>query len=392
MLQDQEAWSIAASLDFGELLGFRSLYIQCCPAFDAHLSTTDTLSKSHKSFYSILKIHSGRIRENDSKRFNTFEDKKYFRLSDTQTVPKFPSNITMMAPSLLEIMASPSRKPLHLQPLTTNFHNKSLSSITSDAATFHSAQGNSSQMELWPISSSTSRTVTGPVQPSKPLASPKLQSLKMDRQDSGYEDSNGSIISSRRTSSSSNRRRSPSKPKRRTTVSTNSSRPSTKRAARSTPSAIRHSISSGQRPSLHVRHTAPYQSSHAPSYQFFHFPTLCDQTEPNNVTPAAPPPATVQYWTSDSTRRLEYAAIDAASQGMRGFFIKLLPDCVLPPSSRRTRFHEADADSDAGSVRRYRLALPEEKSNGGEGACPERKSRPGLWRRMTTFGRRSRSC
>jgi hypothetical protein len=144
-----------------------------------------------------------------------------------------------------------------------------------------------------------------------------------------------------------------------------------------------------------MRHTSPYsQTVHAPAYQFFQFPTLADpHPEPDSVASPSPPPATVQYWTSDSTRRLEYAAIDAASRGMRGFFIKLVPDCILPPNSRRTRFHEGDADSDVGSVRRYRLALPEEKDSGeSSGNSNERAARPGLWRRMTTFGRRSRSC
>ncbi|TVY67377.1 hypothetical protein LSUE1_G010238 [Lachnellula suecica] len=300
-------------------------------------------------------------------------------------------------------MASPSKKTQHLQPLTTHFRNISFTSIASasDAATFHSAQGHSTQMELRPISSSTSTTLTRSVSPTKPLSSPVLESIKMNRQDSGFEDGNRSSVSSRRTSSSSNGRRSPvpSKPKRRTTGSSNnSSRPSTKRAARSTPSAIAHirnSTSSSRRPNLHMRHTSPYSHTvHAPAYEFFQFPTLSDgQAEANSVATPAPPPATVQYWTSDSTRRLEYAAIDAASQGMRGFLIKLVPDCILPASSRRMRFHEADADSDVGSVRRYRLALPEDKETGEtSGKCDERKPRPGLWRRMTTFGRRSRSC
>lgn len=81
-----------------------------------------------------------------------------------------------------------------------------------------------------------------------------------------------------------------------------------------------------------------------------------------------PPPATVHYWTSDNTRRMEYAAIDAASSGLRGFIYKLIPDCFLPEDKRRPRFHEEGdgEDSDAGSVRRYRLPLPEEK----EEECP----------------------
>jgi hypothetical protein len=56
---------------------------------------------------------------------------------------------------------------------------------------------------------------------------------------------------------------------------------------------------------------------------------------------------------------------------VKGFFIKLVPDCILPANSRRLRFHCEDADSDAGSVRRYRLALPEEKDGRTvtEGEC-----------------------
>lgn len=293
-------------------------------------------------------------------------------------------------------MASPAKKSHHLQILKTNLHNRSISSIASDTATFHSAQGNSPQMELRPMSSPNSRRVTRPAPPSKPLASPKLESVKMNRQDSGFEDSTRSTASSRRTSSSSNRRRSPAKPQRRTTASSNGSgRPSTKLAGRSTPSAVRNSCSSGRRPCLHMRHTSPTQQAvRASTYQFFQFPSLSDpQPENDAAGPTAPPPVTVQYWTSDSTRRLEYAAIDAASGGMKGFLIKLIPDCILPAGSRRTRFHETDADSDVGSVRRYRLALPEEKANDEETDDPcDRKPRPGLWRRMTTFGGRSRSC
>jgi hypothetical protein len=66
-----------------------------------------------------------------------------------------------------------------------------------------------------------------------------------------------------------------------------------------------------------------------------------------------PPPQTTHYWTSDHTRRLEYAAIDAASQGLRGWILKhVVPDCFVPKQSRRLGF-----DDDTGSVRRYRLDL-----------------------------------
>ena len=135
-------------------------------------------------------------------------------------------------------------------------------------------------------------------------------------------------------------------------------------------------------------------------YRFFQFPLLnADGGDENELVPQppqSPPPAAVQYWTSDSTRRLEYAAIDAASKGLKGFFVRLLPDCVLPSSTRRTRFHCDDAGSDAGSVRRYRLVLPEEKnkkvvdmrrrmSEQDEGSRRSgNEARQGLFRRWTT--------
>jgi hypothetical protein len=300
-------------------------------------------------------------------------------------------------------MATQPKGSQHLQPLNTHWHNRSLSSIsaTSDAATFHSAHAHPSHMEMQPLSQPT--PISQPVSPLMPMSSPKLEALKMDRQDSGYSDTPRSPgSSSRRTSTSSTDRRSTSKSKRRTTNSStaSASRPLAKRSPKSTTSVsaqIRTS-SSGRRPSITTRHTTPYsQTVHQP-YQFFHFPTLTDpQSEPNTVaTPPPPPPATVQYWTSDSTRRLEYAAIDAASKGVKGFFIKLVPDCILPANSRRLRFHCEDADSDAGSVRRYRLALPEEKDGRSvtEGECSSGESsravkRPagGILRRWSLFGR-----
>jgi hypothetical protein len=87
---------------------------------------------------------------------------------------------------------------------------------------------------------------------------------------------------------------------------------------------------------------------------------------------------------------------------VRGFFIKLVPDCILPVERRRTRFHEDDAESDAGSVRRYRLALPEEKDGvetsvrkcveSGSSTKGPGNGSAGLFRRWAAglgFGRRS---
>lgn len=74
---------------------------------------------------------------------------------------------------------------------------------------------------------------------------------------------------------------------------------------------------------------------------------------------ATPPPQTTHYWTSDRTRRLEYAAIDAASRGVRGWVMRnIVPECLVSRDNRRNGF-----DDDGGSVRRYRLDLEIE--------CPE---------------------
>ncbi|KAK6203773.1 hypothetical protein LQW54_008786 [Pestalotiopsis sp. IQ-011] len=69
-----------------------------------------------------------------------------------------------------------------------------------------------------------------------------------------------------------------------------------------------------------------------------------------------PPPQTTHYWTSDNTRRLEYAAIDAASNGIKGWILKyVVPDCFVPKRNRRLGF-----DDEGGSVRRYRIELESE--------------------------------
>ena len=68
------------------------------------------------------------------------------------------------------------------------------------------------------------------------------------------------------------------------------------------------------------------------------------------------PPQTTHYWTSDRTRRLEYAAIDAASRGVKGWIRRnLLPDCFVSQHDQHVAF-----DDDTGSVRRYRLELEDD--------------------------------
>jgi len=64
-------------------------------------------------------------------------------------------------------------------------------------------------------------------------------------------------------------------------------------------------------------------------------------------------PATIMHWTSDETRRKEYAKIDLASKGFRGLLNRLFPR--LTNKSKRSRFYDEKDGSRAGSIRRYRL-------------------------------------
>ncbi|RFU36204.1 hypothetical protein B7463_g28, partial [Scytalidium lignicola] len=274
--------------------------------------------------------------------------------------------------------------PKKLAPLQTSWHNKSLSSVNSDAATFHTAHANNPPIEL-ELEQSTSKQISPPCNIS-------VLKVKMSRQDSGFDAYAESTTSKddRRSSSStsSSRRRHSSK---QPGLSKRSSRSS---AQTHRPSAPRHPSFQSRRMASFCPSTASKASisQQQQQYQFFQFASLItppsDPSSPTNPSSSIlfplsaaepepepmpepvlpPPPATVNYWTSDSTRRLEYAAIDAASRGLRGFITKLIPDCFLPENKRRPRFHEEgdDEDSDAGSVRRYRLALPEEKGLGHE--------------------------
>ncbi|KAL2832883.1 hypothetical protein BDW59DRAFT_138822 [Aspergillus cavernicola] len=80
---------------------------------------------------------------------------------------------------------------------------------------------------------------------------------------------------------------------------------------------------------------------------------------------------TVIEWTSPSTRRREYEAIDRASSGVRGFWRRVAPRWCQFGDSRVPFFEEAK-DGKAnyeGSVRRFRMDLPDE---------PEVQTRRGL--------------
>ncbi|ORY61722.1 uncharacterized protein BCR38DRAFT_323778, partial [Pseudomassariella vexata] len=179
--------------------------------------------------------------------------------------------------------------------------------------------------------------------------------VPMRRQDSGYESTpSDSKSASSGTSRESHRRVSlTSSPSPHTRPQT---RPSIHRATRSTPTT--HTTGNDSRQS--VLRAASYQYQQTSG--FFHFPspeTLSEDEGIEDVELAyPPPPQTTHYWTSDHTRKLEYAAIDAASRGVKGWILRhIVPDCIVPKSTRRVAF-----DDDTGSVRRYRLELECEDS------------------------------
>ncbi|KAI9707285.1 MAG: hypothetical protein M1836_000245 [Candelina mexicana] len=74
--------------------------------------------------------------------------------------------------------------------------------------------------------------------------------------------------------------------------------------------------------------------------------------------PQPVPRATIIDWTSPSTRRREYARIDKNSKGLRGWWRRNAPGWCF--KGCRAGFYDAERDSDAGSVRRYRLDLPDQ--------------------------------
>ncbi|KAH0556310.1 hypothetical protein GP486_005763 [Trichoglossum hirsutum] len=70
-------------------------------------------------------------------------------------------------------------------------------------------------------------------------------------------------------------------------------------------------------------------------------------------------PRTVIDWKSPTTRRREYAEIDRRERGLRGWWRRWSPSWFSKSST--LGFYEGGDKSDAGSVRRYRLELPDEE-------------------------------
>jgi hypothetical protein len=233
--------------------------------------------------------------------------------------------------------------------------------------TFHSFNDDQLFEEPEDVSTPSSASVT-----SDPMSAAKeiLSSSEMRRQDSGYESigPHKSQPGRRRTSTISS------------SASRTRQRPSTRRSSRAGPVAPL------------PRSTANLLYSSQPHHQYgayYHFPSPEHDTPYYPAQDAAPaydnpfaaparscpepaphplPPQTTHYWTSDRTRRLEYAAIDAAGRGVKGWVMRhMVPECFVPREQRRLGF-----DDDTGSVRRYRLEL-----DGEEGGLQVERRRKG---------------
>ncbi|RMJ06931.1 hypothetical protein BHE90_010256 [Fusarium euwallaceae] len=212
---------------------------------------------------------------------------------------------------------------------------------------------------------------------------------KMQRQDSGYESNTPPRRASSSNTSSSNSR--PSVARRSSNGSSKDSsvggvrsrfrnRPSLRRAAQTT-HPVQTARTSNQ--SLHLVRTNTGNQQPA---AFFHFPSpdpvqLADTAPEVDTAPTpvpSPPPQTTHYWTSDRTRRLEYAAIDAATRGVKGWIMRhLVPDCFVSRENRHVSF-----DDDSGSVRRYRLELEDDRDEKVAGDKPVRRRKGWrFWRR-----------
>lgn len=74
-------------------------------------------------------------------------------------------------------------------------------------------------------------------------------------------------------------------------------------------------------------------------------------------------PSTVIDWTSAATRRQQYEKIDRSNRGIRGLWRKLAPKCIQPSPGLTPFFEEGKAGKGnyEGSVRRFRMDLPDEK-------------------------------
>lgn len=272
----------------------------------------------------------------------------------------------------------------HTFPKLRSDNSKSCVSIVSKAETFYSAHTEFGVIEDF-------KHNTYMIVSNSDIRPADTTTLKpMIRSDSGYaeiiqNDDRRSSTTARTSSSRLSRRHHKSHSQTRTSRDDNNKRPGSKRATKSSPSIY----PAGVRPTLQNRYSiSSRKSAPRPSVDHvYQFPDLIDAVSQTSRSPPISRSATLRegrlssseavvvphpslppqqqlYWTSHETRLQEYAAIDAASKGLRGLVVRMLPDCILPKETRRTRFcrrGEVDEDDDRCSVRRYRLCVDDEK-------------------------------
>ncbi|CDM27007.1 hypothetical protein DTO013E5_4200 [Penicillium roqueforti] len=136
------------------------------------------------------------------------------------------------------------------------------------------------------------------------------------------------------------------------------SRISTEKGSSEPSSPVRHSYSSIR---FGIESTSPTSTS-AP-----HFITPRDRSNTlpssHHRSPSSSSihvPATVMEWTSPDTRRREYEKIDRASSGVRGLWRRVAPRCFQSRDSRTPFFEEGKTERE-GSVRRFRMDIPEDE-------------------------------
>lgn len=129
-------------------------------------------------------------------------------------------------------------------------------------------------------------------------------------------------------------------------------------------------------PTLSQPDTSGFSNS-APRFSMDEIAMVAEQV-PLQETEAikGPATATTTHWMSPSTRKRDYERIDRQNSGIRGLVRRALPRSVSGPS---VKFYEKD-QSDAGSVRRYRLDvidshIGEEKDHQSKTHRPKLKSR-----------------
>ena len=122
----------------------------------------------------------------------------------------------------------------------------------------------------------------------------------------------------------------------------------------------------------------PFSSISSAPVDDFAFGLLTDEKEnsPEVHEYSSPMPATTIDWTLPSTRRREYRKIESCCRGIPGLWRRFAPRFLQ--GNRRLSFYNNEKDDDAGSVRRYRIGLPENEDEKNKAIVKTAIVRPSL--------------